>query len=95
MRVGRWAICECGQAGHVTSAPFQALARSLGLRMPVVVQSMYIFKVSSPSSPGLHLPSVKWAQCSYQALPYKGRKLPPRGSIIKLAGERENRVSSG
>uniref|UniRef100_A0A8C9DRY9 Phytanoyl-CoA dioxygenase domain-containing protein 1 n=1 Tax=Prolemur simus TaxID=1328070 RepID=A0A8C9DRY9_PROSS len=33
-----------GGAGSVTSAPLQALARSLGLQMPVVVQSMYIFK---------------------------------------------------
>lgn len=26
--------------------PFQALARSLGFQVPVIVQSMYIFKVS-------------------------------------------------
>lgn len=48
---GRWAIRECGWAGSVTSVPFQALARSLGLQMPVVVQSMYIFKVSSSAFP--------------------------------------------
>uniref|UniRef100_A0A2I3GZ65 Phytanoyl-CoA dioxygenase domain-containing protein 1 n=1 Tax=Nomascus leucogenys TaxID=61853 RepID=A0A2I3GZ65_NOMLE len=32
------------QAGSMTFAPLQTLARSLGLQMPVVVQSMYIFK---------------------------------------------------
>lgn len=37
----------------VTSASFQAVARSLGFHMPVVVQSMYIFKVSFAASPGL------------------------------------------
>ncbi|XP_032978719.1 phytanoyl-CoA dioxygenase domain-containing protein 1 isoform X1 [Rhinolophus ferrumequinum] len=36
---------------RVTHSPkVQALARSLGLQMPMVVQSMYIFKVSRPSS---------------------------------------------
>ncbi|XP_048970964.1 phytanoyl-CoA dioxygenase domain-containing protein 1 isoform X10 [Canis lupus dingo] len=45
---------------HVTHSPkVQALAKSLGLQMPVVVQSMYIFKgggCCSFPSPGLHLP---------------------------------------
>uniref|UniRef100_A0A8C9NXS9 Phytanoyl-CoA dioxygenase domain-containing protein 1 n=1 Tax=Spermophilus dauricus TaxID=99837 RepID=A0A8C9NXS9_SPEDA len=49
----------------VTHSPkVQALARSLGLQMPVVVQSMYIFKVSDMSFPGLSLPFVKLAGCS-------------------------------
>lgn len=56
MGTGKW-----GQIGvyvgrlQCDSAPFQALARSLGLQMPVVVQSMYIFKVSDVSFPGLSL----------------------------------------
>lgn len=57
-------------AGSVTFDILQALARSLGLQMPVVVQSMYIFKVSSSSCPGLSLPSVKWAEYSYQDQSY-------------------------
>lgn len=42
--------------------------------MPVVVQSMYIFKVSSLSSPDLSLPSVMYAEYSHQAPPYEGPK---------------------
>ncbi|KAG8512818.1 Phytanoyl-CoA dioxygenase domain-containing protein 1, partial [Galemys pyrenaicus] len=58
------AINKIGHALHahdpvfrgVTHSPkVQALARSLGLQMPVVVQSMYIFKVSS-CPPGLSAP---------------------------------------
>lgn len=55
----------------MTSAPLQALARSLGLQMPVVVQSMYIFKVSSSAFQASVYPSVKRAECIYQAFPYK------------------------
>lgn len=62
---GGWPRCECGQAGSLTSVPLQALAKSLGFQMPVVVQSMYIFKVSSLLSPGLSLSSVIWAEYSY------------------------------
>lgn len=60
------------QAGSMTFAPLQTLARSLGLQMPVVVQSMYIFKVSALSWPQFTIckmgrllipsPSVQWAK---------------------------------
>uniref|UniRef100_A0A2I3HLB8 Phytanoyl-CoA dioxygenase domain-containing protein 1 n=1 Tax=Nomascus leucogenys TaxID=61853 RepID=A0A2I3HLB8_NOMLE len=50
------------QAGSMTFAPLQTLARSLGLQMPVVVQSMYIFK-----SPLIRMPPSctrsPWAGC--------------------------------
>uniref|UniRef100_A0A2I3S9Y9 Phytanoyl-CoA dioxygenase domain-containing protein 1 n=1 Tax=Pan troglodytes TaxID=9598 RepID=A0A2I3S9Y9_PANTR len=48
--------------GDMTFAPLQTLARSLGLQMPVVVQSMYIFK-----SPLIRTPPSctrsPWAGC--------------------------------
>lgn len=69
-QMGVWVGWQCDLC------PFQALARSLGLQMPVVVQSMYIFKVSFPSSSGLSLPSAKWAEYSYHVPSYNG----PRAS---------------
>lgn len=56
--VSRPAGCVYEQNGSVAFI-FQALVRSLGLQLPVVVQSMYIFKVSSAASPHLSLPSVR------------------------------------
>uniref|UniRef100_A0A2K6B3K7 Phytanoyl-CoA dioxygenase domain-containing protein 1 n=1 Tax=Macaca nemestrina TaxID=9545 RepID=A0A2K6B3K7_MACNE len=46
--VSTYMLGHVWQAGSMTFAPLQTLARSLGLQMPVVVQSMYIFKVISP-----------------------------------------------
>ena len=57
--------------------------------MPVVVQSMYIFKVSALSSSGLSLSSVKWAQC-LPAPPYKGHKLSPQRITTQWAREHGN-----
>lgn len=91
---GEWPRCECEQAGSLTSAPFQALAKSLGLQMPVVVQSMYIFKVSSLSSPDLSLPSEYGQGTHTKPLLLMGQKLLPQG-ITKFQGEHAKSVSSG
>ncbi|XP_062062872.1 phytanoyl-CoA dioxygenase domain-containing protein 1-like [Lepus europaeus] len=75
----------------VTHSPkVQALARSLGLQMPVVVQSMYIFKVSSPSAPASVYPLYN----GHSALP-KPSSPQAAGILVKLVGERVRLVSSG